>query len=203
MEAKQAEDESLPQSTKQSSNHPPLLSQSMSNINMKMGGSYNSKSGTTDLLNPGSMFCDERPSSAMSEMSINIHDGDYMSRAESRMEHFGDDISEGILYPGHDKDFSDRVSVKDNFNADKLTSHGLHDNQDSNIQENEDTGIKDEKILRKIEITAVTNKSNEKAQGKEIKKNVNEEKISLIDQSERSMNTFENDVDIIEKSQKD
>merc|ERR1712142_1043351 len=164
MEAKQAEDESLPQSTKQSSNHPPLLSQSMSNINMKMGGSYNSKSGTSDLLNPGSMFCDERPSSAMSEMSINIHDGDYMSRAESRMEHFGDDISEGILYPGHDKDFSDRVSVKDNYNVEKLTSHGLQDNQDFNIKENEDIGIKEEKISRKIEITAVTNKSNKMVQ---------------------------------------
>ena len=84
MEAKQAEDESVPKDREQSINHPPTLSQSMCNINLKSGSFYNPKSDGTDFLTPGSMFSAERPSSATSEMSINMHD-EYTSRAESRM----------------------------------------------------------------------------------------------------------------------
>merc|ERR1711970_1362419 len=158
MEAKQAEDESLPQSTKQSSNYPPPLSQSMCNINTKLGGTFATKSGASDLLTPGSMLCDERPSSATSEMSINIHDGDYMSRAESRMEHFGDDISDGTLYSGHGHDDFEKDNASDIFKKENLTLHVPQDDKEVNYKQNEDLGIKEEKISRKIEITAVTNK---------------------------------------------
>ena len=79
MEAKQAEDESLPKDRGQSMNHPPTLSQSMFNIYLKGGSLYNPKSDAPDFL-----FSAEKPRSAMSEMNINIHD-EYTSRAESRM----------------------------------------------------------------------------------------------------------------------
>merc|ERR1719244_2108982 len=104
------------------------------------------------------MFCDERPSSAMSEMSINIHDGDYMSRAESRMEHFGDDISDGTLYSGHGHDDFEKDNASDIFKKKNLTLHVPQDDKEVNYKQNEDLGIKEEKISRKIEITAVTNK---------------------------------------------
>merc|ERR1711862_918156 len=84
----------------------------------------------------------------------------------------------------------------------------------TSTSKNEDIGIKEEKILRKIEITAVTNNSNKLAQKTELKiksikmeqetefkKNEDEEKISLIDQSDRSMKTFRKNNDNMEKSQ--
>jgi len=183
MEAKQAEDESLPQSSKQSSNHPPSLSQSMSNMNLKVGGSYTSKTGASDLLTPGSMFCDERPSSAMSEMSINIHDGDYMSRAESRMEHFGDDVSDGALYLGHGHDDFAKDSFHTENSDDKnLPLHLPQDHKEVKSKPNEDVGIKEENISRKIEITAVTNKPKIMAKSSEMKEDSKEDSITPIEQ---------------------
>jgi len=89
MEAKQAEDDSPPKNRKQ-----PTLSKSTSgNIVIRSAsGIIIGKSDGSDAVT-GPLF--DRPSSGMSDMSINIHDGGQMSRPGSRL---GDDVS-GIVDP--------------------------------------------------------------------------------------------------------
>ena len=98
----------------------------MCNINLKVGSSYNPKSDGTDFLTPGSMFSAERPSSATREMSINMHD-EYTSRAESRMEHFGDDVSEDVTAFGYGHEYSDRSNASDYLQ--KGNAEGNHSNE--------------------------------------------------------------------------
>ena len=80
MEAKQAEDEiaGLPVTTSQTTNQ----TQSMTNISSWKGSTSRAD---PDLLCPVGMFSMERPSSAMSEVSIHMGDVDLSSRADSRM----------------------------------------------------------------------------------------------------------------------
>lgn len=89
MEAKQAEDDSLPQKTVPQN----AISHSMRNLSWKGTSSVSAKQESNELC-PEGIFSMERPSSAMSEMSI-----DLPSRAESRMDHgpLGDAISQGNL----------------------------------------------------------------------------------------------------------
>merc|ERR1712083_552279 len=140
----------------------------MCNINTKVGGSFTSKSGGGEFLNPGAMFTDERPSSAMSEMSINMHD-DYTSRAESRMDHFGDDISDGILSSGFVKDFSDKVSAPVNFENDNLTENILAKTpmQEINVGKDKPDTVKEEKIIQTIKVKAVVKDSQEQKKTKD------------------------------------
>ena len=94
MEAKQAEDEIVaPATSSLATSH----TQSMTNIS-SWKSSTAPASRDTDHLCPGGMFSLERPSSAMSEVSIHM-DHDLPSRADSRMETFplGDAISHGHL----------------------------------------------------------------------------------------------------------
>ena len=90
MEAKQAEDDSLPQTSVPQTMH----SHSMRNLSWKGGPQNTENQESGDHLGPENMFSMERPGSAMSEMSI-----DLPSRAESRMDHgpLGDAISQGNL----------------------------------------------------------------------------------------------------------
>lgn len=94
MEAKQAEDDSPPKYRKQPSQFPTTLSKSTSgNIVIRSAsGIIIGKSDGSDAVT-GPLF--DRPSSGMSDMSINIHDAGQMSRPGSRL---GDDVS-GIVDP--------------------------------------------------------------------------------------------------------
>merc|ERR1712130_856994 len=67
--------------------------------NLSFKGPHQSKQASNEHLCPEGMFSIERPSSAMSEMSIHVGDHDVPSRAESRMENvpLGDAISHGNL----------------------------------------------------------------------------------------------------------
>jgi len=100
MEAKQAEDDSPPKNRKQPSQYPTTISKSTSgNIVVRsasgiiIGKSDGSEAGTT-----GPLFTSERPSSAMSDMSINIHETGHVTRPDSRLELLGDDVS-GLVDP--------------------------------------------------------------------------------------------------------
>ena len=94
MEAKQADEDDVepPATTSQPTTH----TQSMTNISSWRGSSSRAD---PDHLCPVGMFSMERPSSAMSEVSIHMGDLDLPSRADSRMETFplGDAISHGHL----------------------------------------------------------------------------------------------------------
>jgi len=94
MEAKQAKDDSPPKNRKQPSQFPTTLSKSTSgNIVIRSAsGIIIGKSDGMDAVT-GPLF--DRPSSGMSDMSINIHDAGQMSRPGSRL---GDDVS-GIVDP--------------------------------------------------------------------------------------------------------
>ena len=98
MEAKQAEDESLPQSNTQQG----VYSHSMRNLSWKGAQNLSAKHESNEHLCPEGVFGMERPSSAMSqmsEMSIHVGDHEFASRADSRMEALplGDAISQGNL----------------------------------------------------------------------------------------------------------
>merc|ERR1719431_2241682 len=100
MEAKQAEDDSPPKNRKQPTQYPTTISKSTSgNIVVRsasgiiIGKSDGSEAGTS-----GPLFTSERPSSAMSDMSINIHETGHVTRPDSRMELLGDDVS-GLVDP--------------------------------------------------------------------------------------------------------
>merc|ERR1719228_1368335 len=87
MEAKQAEDDSPPKNRKQSNQYPTTLSKSTSgNIVVRSAsGMILGKSDGSDAGSTGPLFVSERPSSAMSDMSINIHEAGNVSRPGSRM----------------------------------------------------------------------------------------------------------------------
>merc|ERR1719228_2838384 len=87
MEAKQAEDDSPPKNRKQPSQYPTTLSKSTSgNIVVRSAsGMILGKSDGSDAGTSGPLFVSERPSSAMSDMSINTHEAGHVSRPGSRM----------------------------------------------------------------------------------------------------------------------
>merc|ERR1712128_310690 len=86
-----------------------------------------------------------------------------MSRAESRLEHFGDDVSQDIISFGHGQEFADKAI------ADKvLTSKPLPGNQtyqqesSTNIQKLDAGNEAHQKVLQTIKIQAVVNEKTEK-----------------------------------------
>ena len=158
MEAKQAEDESLPTTT-----NTQVYSHSMRNLSFKpptqslaknesndqldhhLRGTTHpiTKNESSDQLAADGVFLLERPSSAMSEMSIHIGDHDIPSRAESRMEAapLGDAISQGHLNI-HSNMSSRRGSEFQNFmtKENKNVSSWLNKNDDND--DNEDRDLK-------------------------------------------------------------
>merc|ERR1712106_770404 len=163
MEAKQAEDESLPKDNRQSISHNPTISQSMCDINLKVESSSFPKSDGSDFLAPGSMFCAERPSSAMSDMSINMHDGEYMSRAESRMEHFGDDVSQDIIPFGHGQEFADKAIADKVLKSKPLPGNQTYQQESStNIQKLYADNEAHQKVIQTTKIQAAVNEKTEK-----------------------------------------
>merc|ERR1712029_1165501 len=130
MEAKQAEDDSLPQVS--ASNTQPTYSHSMRNLSWKGGPSSTLKQDSQEHFCPDSTYNLERPGSAMSqmsEMSIYVGDHDLPSRADSRMEAvpLGDAISHGNLHMLSNLS-SRRGSEQQGFKENKYVSSWLNKN---------------------------------------------------------------------------
>eukprot|EP00092_Neocalanus_flemingeri_P010785 GFUD01011614.1.p1 GENE.GFUD01011614.1~~GFUD01011614.1.p1 ORF type:complete len:1750 (+),score=541.73 GFUD01011614.1:94-5343(+) len=115
MEAKQAQDDSPPKNRKQSSSFPTMITNYRPDnvVVRSASGQILTKPGESDA---GPVFVSERPSSAMSDMSINIHDFGHTSRPGSRLDLLGDDVS-GIIdpfapAPDHVIDYTDHADTE-------------------------------------------------------------------------------------------
>ena len=145
MEAKQAEDDSLPQVS--ASNTQPTYSHSMRNLSWKGGPSSTLKQDSQEHLCPDSTYNLERPGSAMSqmsEMSIYVGDHDLPSRADSRMEAvpLGDAISHGNLHMLSNLS-SRRGSEQQGFKENKYVSSWLNKNNQDFERDDLKTPIND------------------------------------------------------------
>jgi len=137
MEAKQAQDDSPPKNRKQPSNFPTMLSKSTSgNIVIRSStGQIIGKSDGTDAGASGPVFVSERPSSAMSDMSINIHEFGHISRPESRTDILGDDVS-GVFDP-----FAPA--------PDHVTRYIDQEDTELNLEEDQELKIKEEREIKR------------------------------------------------------
>ena len=155
MEAKQAEDESLPQSNNQQG----VYSHSMRNLSWKGAQNLSAKHESNEHLCPEGVFGMERPSSAMSqmsEMSIHVGDHEFASRADSRMEALplGDAISQGNLNL-HSNFASRRGSEQQGTsNNSKYVASWLNKNNEDNILDDLKTPVNEP--LKKDELESKT-----------------------------------------------
>ena len=131
MEAKQAEEENGDQTITTTVATTASHTQSMTNISSWKTSAIGQNREPEHLLCPGGMFSLERPSSAMSEVSIHMADHmDLPSRADSRMETFplGDAISHGHL--AYSEDQQSNLSSR---RGSELHSLGIKDNKTSTM----------------------------------------------------------------------
>ena len=185
MEAKQAEDESLPQSNTQQG----VYSHSMRNLSWKGAQNLSAKHESNEHLCPEGVFGMERPSSAMSqmsEMSIHVGDHEFASRADSRMEALplGDAISQGNLNL-HSNFASRRGSEQQGAsNNSKYVASWLNKNNEDNILDDLKTPVneplkKDELESKTPFMTKVADDSKSSRSGSRInKEQIEGEKVS-------------------------
>merc|ERR1712106_1192516 len=86
-----------------------------------------------------------------------------MSRAESRMEHFGDDFSQDIMSFDHGQEFADKA-ITDKVLISKALpgNHTYQQESITNIQKLDASNESHQKALQTIKIQAVSNEKTEK-----------------------------------------
>merc|ERR1712106_554814 len=108
-----------------------------------------------------------------------------MSRAESRMEHFGDDFSQDIMSFDHGQEFADKV-ITDKVLISKALpgNHTYQQESITNIQKL-DGNESHQKALQTIKIQAVSNEKTEKKESGQIRYESNIESKQAIDQQQQ------------------